>query len=277
MIKYSPKIDIVFRKLFGSEKNTRILLSLVNAILETESKICKLTIKNPYNVADYIASETSILDIKAEDENGVMYNIEMQVSELGMYGKRALYYLSKVFTDQIGKGEDYSLLNKTIGIHFLDFIYFADDRHVRHLVMKDSYTNEVYEKLNYQELYFIEMIKFKKDFTELHTLLDNWITFLNNAQKLSKDHIPEEIKKNNEIIEALELLDNMYFDEKEIVLYEAEKKRRMDSREEMRTVMEKGVIKGKLEVAANLLDVLDDETISLKTGLNIEEIKSLRK
>ena len=32
-----------------------------------------------------------------------------------------------------------------------------------------------------------------------------------------------------------------------------------------------------IEIAKNLLDVLDDETISLKTGLSIEEIKKLRK
>lgn len=34
--------------------------------------------------------------------------------------------------------------------------------------------------------------------------------------------------------------------------------------------------KEKLEIANNLLDVLDDETISIKTGLNIEEIKALK-
>ena len=32
-----------------------------------------------------------------------------------------------------------------------------------------------------------------------------------------------------------------------------------------------------IEIAKNLLDVLDDETISLKTGLTIEKIQQLRK
>lgn len=31
-----------------------------------------------------------------------------------------------------------------------------------------------------------------------------------------------------------------------------------------------------VEIARNLLDVLDNETISMKTGLNLEQIKSLR-
>ena len=37
-----------------------------------------------------------------------------------------------------------------------------------------------------------------------------------------------------------------------------------------------GIVEGKLGIAKNLLDVLDDETISLKTGLTIEKIKKLR-
>ena len=40
--------------------------------------------------------------------------------------------------------------------------------------------------------------------------------------------------------------------------------------------MKKGERKKALEIAKNLIDVLDDETISLKTGLDIGEIKKLR-
>ncbi|WP_252225306.1 hypothetical protein [Clostridium sp. ZBS2] len=44
--------------------------------------------------------------------------------------------------------------------------------------------------------------------------------------------------------------------------------------------IEKGIQEGEykkaIEIARNLLDVLDDETIALKTGLNIDEIRKLR-
>jgi flagellar biosynthesis/type III secretory pathway protein FliH len=40
--------------------------------------------------------------------------------------------------------------------------------------------------------------------------------------------------------------------------------------------MEKGMEKEKLNIAKNLLDILDDETISLKTGLSVEVINKLR-
>ena len=48
-------------------------------------------------------------------------------------------------------------------------------------------------------------------------------------------------------------------------------------KEGMKKGIEKGIEEGKLEIVKNLLDVLDDETISLKTVLTIEKIKELRK
>ena len=99
--KYSPKIDIVFRKLFGSEENKDLLLSLINGILDCHPRLTDLTIKNPYNLPRYLAEKTSILDVKAVDEQGTWYDIEMQIGEHGFYGKRALYYLSKMYVDQM--------------------------------------------------------------------------------------------------------------------------------------------------------------------------------
>jgi predicted transposase/invertase (TIGR01784 family) len=40
--------------------------------------------------------------------------------------------------------------------------------------------------------------------------------------------------------------------------------------------IEQGIEKGKLEVAYNLLDLLDDETIALKTGLSVTQIQKMR-
>ena len=39
---------------------------------------------------------------------------------------------------------------------------------------------------------------------------------------------------------------------------------------------EEGREEGIIEIAKNLLDVLDDKTIALKTGLDIEEVRKLR-
>jgi predicted transposase/invertase (TIGR01784 family) len=39
---------------------------------------------------------------------------------------------------------------------------------------------------------------------------------------------------------------------------------------------EEGIMQEKLKIAQNLLDILDNETIAIKTGLSIEDIEALR-
>jgi len=60
---------------------------------------------------------------------------------------------------------------------------------------------------------------------------------------------------------------------KESLLYTAEK--RGEKRGE-KIGKEKGEKKAKIEIARNLLDILDIETISMKTDLSIEEIRKLK-
>jgi len=308
MCKYNPKIDLVFRKLFGSEENKDILLSFVNAILQKEHKLTSLTIKNPYNLASYMASKNSILDIKAVDEFGTYYDIEMQINEQGFYGKRALYYLDKMFVEQLDSAENYSKLNGVIGIHLLDFPYFKDDRYKRRFVWKDAETNEESKYLACQDLYFIEMCKFDKEYKQLSDVLDRWITFLNKAYKIDKKNIPPELAAEMEIRKAIEKLEQFYFDDQEKEIYDAERKASMDRYEERRTAEEKGLntgieigkaegkAEGLVEGEANgiakgeakgeykkaiiiakemLLDGMTVEKIAKFTGLTVEQIESL--
>ena len=88
-------MDLGFKKLFGSEENKNILKSLINSLLLKEEKISQLDLKNPYKLADYIAGKLSILDIKAVDEKGKWYDIEMQVAPLGYYGQKVLFFFGK--------------------------------------------------------------------------------------------------------------------------------------------------------------------------------------
>ena len=54
--KLNPKIDFVFRRLFGSEENKDLLISLINSVVEPSPHIVDVTIKNPFNLAAYRAA-----------------------------------------------------------------------------------------------------------------------------------------------------------------------------------------------------------------------------
>jgi predicted transposase/invertase (TIGR01784 family) len=239
--KLNPKIDLVFRKLFGSEENKELLISLINSVVSPDPPIVDVTIKNPFNLADYRGSKESILDIKAVDQNGVWYDVEMQIEAHVFYGRRAIYYLSKTYTDQLEVGDNYSKLNTTIGIHFLDFRYFEDDRVLRQFVLKDTVTNEAPDALDGIQLYFIELAKFDKDWPAVRTALDRWMAFLNRAAELDQAALPVQLAAEPALVRAVTQLDRMGLNPEERDVYEGEVKKRMVDEIQLKSAEERGI------------------------------------
>jgi predicted transposase/invertase (TIGR01784 family) len=291
MSKVNPKIDLVFKKLFGSEENTDILLSLINAILPDNQQITKIIIKNPYNVSDYVDGKLTILDIKAEDEKGSLYDIEMQLKGTRFYGKRTLYYWAKMFGSQMDylqkdeqeneKRKTYSGLNKCIVISLMDFEFFKDDKYNRCFTLTDRETHELHPDLDYLDLYFVELEKFAHKYKTITTILDRWATFLNNADVYSKNTLPKELAEIEPIKKASEKLDAMYLNEKEREYYEAQQKRYLDENSRIQEAVDEAIeqteLKSKIEIAKNaILEGAKNEFISKITGLKIEQIEQLR-
>ena len=190
MAKYSPKVDIAFRKLFGSRENTHILLALLNALNPVDEPLEEVTIDNPYILENYKENYKPILDIKAFDSKKRWYSIEMQMSYQKAFGARALYYLSRLNGGQMFKGMNYHDLRPVIGINFLDFIYFyGDDDYYRKYSLMDEERHTSDERFNFIRMHFFEFPKFRKQLEELDSSKDKWIFFLNNAGYYYKDTV----------------------------------------------------------------------------------------
>jgi predicted transposase/invertase (TIGR01784 family) len=289
MSKVNPKIDLVFKKLFGSEENKDILLSLINAVLPDNQQITEVEIKNPYNVSDYAEGKLSILDIKAEDAQGNLYDIEMQIKGTAFYGRRTLYYWAKIFGSQLDylteeeikakekKGKSYTDLNKCIVISLMDFEFFKDERYNRCFVLKDRETSETHTDLNYLDLYFVELEKFEKKHQTVKTILDRWIEFLNHADLYSKDTLPQELAEVEPIRKASEKLEVMYLDKKEREYYEAQQKRYLDETSRIQEAVEQAELNKQTENAKNgILKGYNNQIIADITGLTVEQIEQLR-
>ena len=121
-MQINPRVDIAFKKIFGVEGNEDLLLSLINSIMSKEDQVAEIELLNPYNAKNTKMDKLSILDIKAKSVDGRRFNIEMQVADEADYDKRALYYWAKLYTEQLQKGDDYSILCKAVGIHILNFL-----------------------------------------------------------------------------------------------------------------------------------------------------------
>ena len=100
----NPKTDYAFKKIFGSEESQDILLSFLNALLHLESpyRIEQVTLADPYPPPRVKGMKDAFLDIRARDERGKAYIIEMQVLYVAFLEKRVLYNTCKSYANQLG-------------------------------------------------------------------------------------------------------------------------------------------------------------------------------
>lgn len=269
----NPKIDFVFKKIFGSEEHPEVLISFLNAVLKQKNKIVEVEIKNSDIEKAYIEDKFSRLDVKAKTNNKEIINIEIQLKNEYNMIQRSLYYWSKLYEEQLNEGDRYDKLSRTVCINILDFKYLKNDRFHNGYRLKEIETNE--ELTDLQEIHFIEIPKLKKLSTEEEVIdmLEGWVEFLRDPES-------EVVRKlemtTKEIREAKDELYRLSRNEKERELYFLREKSLKDEISALANAREKGFLDAKIENAKNLLDVLDDETIAHKIGLDLETVILLR-
>jgi len=290
-----PKNDLAFKKIFGDEHKKEILISLLNAVLDfTGSKIIvDVHLVNPYQVPKIADLKETILDIKAKNEEGEEFIVEMQKKDLGDFSKRSLYYTSKAYVSQLGKGKDYSNLSKVYFIGIVDFTMFEGENFIsRHLILNKE---TLKQELQDFEFTFVELGKFNKELGELSTVLEKWVYFIKNANNLTM--IPKEFENSKEFEEAFKIATQYDWDIKELEIYDYMTLKAWDEINALKTAERKGMEKGieqgieqgiergiergiaqeKLEIAKNaILQGLDNKTIALITSIEIDTIESLR-
>ena len=119
------KNDIAFRKIFGNENRQEVLTSFLNAVLDFhgDQRITQVAILNPYQLPKLKGGKVTIIDVKATNELGRTYIIEMQVGDIDGFAERVLYYSSKSYSDQIIRADFYRKLRPVIFIGILEFDY----------------------------------------------------------------------------------------------------------------------------------------------------------
>ena len=276
-----PKIDFVFKKIFGSEEHPEILISFLNAVLKPKKPIVSVEIKNSDLEKEYIEDKFSRLDVKALTSNKEIINIEIQLKNEYNMIQRSLYYWSKLYEEQLSEGDRYDKLSRTVCINILDFKYLKNDRFHNGYRLKEIETNE--ELTDLQEIHFIEIPKLKRfeSTEEIVDLLEGWVEFLRDPES-------EVIRKlemsNKEIREAKDELYRLSRNSKERELYYLREKSLRDEISALANAKEKGLkeglkqglFEGKLESARSFLDILDDDTIATKLNIDVDIIKKLR-
>ena len=277
-----PKNDIAFKKIFGDEKHKEVLISFLNSVLDfkNEQTIVDVALTNPYQIPNIEELKETILDIKAKNQNNEEFIVEMQKKGGSNFTKRSLYYTSKAYVNQIDKAIDFKKLKKVYYIALIDFNIFDNTNFIsRHLIINQETTKQDIKDM---EFTFVELKKFNLPLSKCDTIVKKWIYFINNASSL--ELIPKELENIKEFKIAFQTANTYSWNKDELEIYDYILLKEANDIDAIRTAenkgMQKGMQKGEqkkaIEIAKNLLDVLDNQTIALKTGLSIEQIEQLR-
>ena len=195
--------------------------------------------------------------------------------------------MARLYTDQLKESEDYSTLEKVIGIHILNFTSILEAKKY-HNVFRIIEKETGLEYFNELELHTIELKKFTdklgKEFedigSKIQNSLDLWSAFLTRNDLLSKAKLPQSLD-DAPVKKAIEVLSVMNFTDEEREAYEDHLKWLRIEANSLKKAEEKGREEGEknksLEIAAALLKQgLPISQISEATGLSAEELKSLQ-
>jgi predicted transposase/invertase (TIGR01784 family) len=243
----SPTNDFAYKKVFGSQANELVLISLLNAILDLPRSIVSVTIQNPFNYQDFYEDKLSVLDIKAVDESGAIYDIEMQIEvHLGLI-QRVVFYGCELYAGQMRAGDDYSELKPVFSICLLEGVLWPDSRRVHHVFrLVDQETNRVLRDTI--EFHILEMGWYNLQQSDLAkaSTLERWLYWLLHAHEHTEEELmglfPEvEFQQATQTLVAIKQIT----EDKQ--MYDATEKARRDRQWALNAKMAEGKLKGKIE------------------------------
>ena len=286
-------VDFAFKKIFGSEPNKDLLIAFLNEVFRGRKQIVDLVFNKNEHPGDLVNEGAAIFDLLCTGDKGEQFLIEVQRGRQGNFKERALFYTSRLISDQAPRGRRsewaYNLTEVYLIALLEDFTVeiSSSSEYIHDIYLCNKNTGEIfYNKLGFT---YIELHKFVKGVTELQTDLDKWLFVLKNMSQMDK--IPVYLRKP--IFEKLfNIAEYSNLTKEEKTMYDSSLKYKWDNKnvldyalkegmeKGMEKGIEKGIEKGKFEKAIAIAremkkDGLPSSQISKFTELSIEEIEKL--
>ena len=159
---------------------------------------------------------------------------------LSVWADRALFYLAKMYTEQIRPGQNYSVFKKCVSISILDFTLFPDNTdfyscfHIREDSRHTLYTDKM-------EFHVLELPKLPDKLKEDSGDILLWAKFINAERKEEFDMLAE---KNTYIESAYEQLQVISQDKQKRLEYEAREKAILDYNQGIFEAEQRGIQQG---------------------------------
>jgi predicted transposase/invertase (TIGR01784 family) len=242
-----PINDFAFKKIFGTVANKLALISFLNAVLCLGVPIVEVTIANPYNLQDFLDDKLSILDIKAIEATGAIYDIEMQLTIFEGLVQRIVFYGCEMYAGQLNSGDDYAQLNPVYSICLVNGVLWKDAKEVHHSFrLTDQDSGRSLDGTI--EIHTLELGMYNLNEADLPNanMLDRWLYWFLHAHEYETDALlrlfPEDAMQlaTKTITKIAEITEDKS-------MYDAREKALRDQQWAINAAHREGKVEGKLE------------------------------
>ena len=233
-----PKVDMAFKEIMMDEKAR---IGFLSAMLKIRPEDIKETrILNAYLRKVHEDDKQGILDVRILMNDAVEINVEIQLTRLKVWANRALFYLAKMYADQIAPKQNYGVFKKCVSISILDFKLFPEEEdfyscfHIREDTRNFIYTDKM-------EFHVLELPKLPEELKEDCSNIELWAKFINAERKEEFDMLAQ---KDPYIKSAYEQLQVVSQDKEKRLEYEARQKAIWDYNQMVLEAEERGEERG---------------------------------
>lgn len=207
-----PKIDVVFQSLF-SKKNEKITKAFAEAMLD--EKVKKITINDDKELfREKPEDKLGILDLELDINDREKVDIEIQLVDRSNIQERLLFYFSKLYYNEVKKGDDYKKAKRVVMVAILDYD-FNLTKEIKRMETKWKLREENAKDLVLTDKIEIDIIELSKVRAEYEKNKQNkkaqWALFINDP---NTKEVKEIMKENEDIEEAVVTVHKMTEDEK---------------------------------------------------------------
>jgi predicted transposase/invertase (TIGR01784 family) len=189
----SPLADFLVKDIFGTQKNIGNTRGLLKAALDFDpAEYRSMRIVDPHLHRRWKKDKLGIVDVKLNTASGEVLHIDVQVNPDRNFISRSLYYNDRLVVDQVGAGERYKAIRRSISIMIVNFTLLKDEppgRYKNVYRFLNTVSHEPFTDL--QEIVIIELTKVpdEDDGTELWP----WLRFfkcetMEELDMLAKKH-----------------------------------------------------------------------------------------
>ena len=273
-----PKIDVVFQSLF-SKKNERITKAFAEAMLD--EKVKKITINDDKELfREKPEDKLGILDLELDINDEEKVDVEIQLVDRSNLQERLLYFFSKLYYNEVKRGDDYKKDKRVVMIAILDYDLELTQE-IKGMETKWNLREEKEKDLILTDKIEIDIIQLSKVREEYeknkHNKKVQWVLFIDDP---NTKEVEEIMKENEDIEEAVVTVHKMTEDEKMRRLADLREKAILDEKAIRSKGYEDGKVDGRTEERKLILNnlrkmKLTTEDICKILNVTEEELKRM--